>query len=251
MQEFITNFGENSKCYRKYRPQYPIKLFEKIFSMSPSFEKAIDLGAGTGISTQMLAKKFKYVDVIEPDEKMLIDVTFPNNVKIFNVTSEQYIFIPKDADVITAGNSFYWMNADILLPYIYSCLKIGGVFAAYRYDFPVVEDNKIQSIITKELYEKWNVFRNERLVDTDYTYRKISQFTGFSKTEKVMIPNIIEMNINQLVGFLLSTSYCSAYLNSIDNAERYVNDFKQKMLNVCDKENIKVNFEIELVMAIR
>ncbi len=47
-----TNFGLVASLYSTYRLTFPQLLFEKILgTLSPPYNNALDLGAGTGLST--------------------------------------------------------------------------------------------------------------------------------------------------------------------------------------------------------
>lgn len=50
--KLTTMFGESNLNYKKFRPGYPKELFDVILSnIERPYHKAIDIGAGTGIST--------------------------------------------------------------------------------------------------------------------------------------------------------------------------------------------------------
>ena len=55
--KYSTHFGEAKKEYVQFRPQYPSTLFETILKNTPRpYLKAVDLGAGAGISTIFLSR---------------------------------------------------------------------------------------------------------------------------------------------------------------------------------------------------
>lgn len=111
-----TKFGETNIKYKKFRPTYPKVLFEVILNkINKPYLYALDIGAGTGISTEFLSNVFEKVDVIEPDEKMTSVGHFGTNVHVINDCTENVEFDENTFDLITAGNSFYWMEAEVVL----------------------------------------------------------------------------------------------------------------------------------------
>jgi len=56
-----TRFGDAVAAYAAYRPEYPAELWEKILAGIPPEhrQRAVDLGAGTGLSAVPLAQWFR------------------------------------------------------------------------------------------------------------------------------------------------------------------------------------------------
>ena len=59
------------------------------------------------------------------------------------------------------------------------------------------------------------------------------------------------MDASALTGFFSSTSYCSAYMRSIENAESYLAAFRKELLEAAGNDQLRVDFEVELVTAHR
>jgi 2-polyprenyl-3-methyl-5-hydroxy-6-metoxy-1,4-benzoquinol methylase len=64
--------GFNWSDYIRYRPVYPTSHYERIYEHhrlhSGSWKTAHDVGAGAGIASQELAKKFERVIVSDPND---------------------------------------------------------------------------------------------------------------------------------------------------------------------------------------
>ncbi len=242
-------FGE-SGLYARYRPSYPDTLFDAIFKeVTHPYICAVDLGAGTGISSQFLSRKCEKVFAIEPDVRMTKAGRFSGNVSIINSTTEEVI-IPKGiANIVISGNAFYWMDAKPTLDKIYLWLRPKGVFAAFRYDFPKIDNKKIVSIVSHELIENWDFYRSDKLKDTEHSYREISSYTKFKTVEKLTIPNLVEWTLEDCMGFFLSTSYVNAFLSTIHDKSQYVDQLKQKLEYIEIEWPVKVDMSLELIIA--
>jgi len=243
-----TKFGEANKEYKKYRPTYPDTLFETIMeSVSVPYKKVLDIGAGTGISTRILAEIFEEVIAIEPDERMISAGNFGDNVNVINECTEN-ARINETFNLITAGNAFYWMEAELVLPQIHGWLKENGIFAAYRYNLPLTDNEEVNKVICRESEMNWDHYRHERLRDTGYTYRNINVSSLFQNVKLINIDNVVPLVTEALVGFFASTSYGSAYIRSNDDPH-YLSRLLEKINEVNCSTIINVDFSLELVVA--
>ena len=245
------DFGKALDKYIKYRPAYPEALFREIMDMvDKPYKRAVDLGAGTGLSSFILKRYFEEVYAVEPDKKMTGEIAKTDkNIKVFKCSAEEYDTTEKSIDTVTSGNSFYWMDGEKVIKKIYSWLRTNGVFAAYRYNFPTtIED--VQDIIDMEM-KKWDEYRNERLRDTEYTYRIVNSFGMFKRVEKRTVENIINLSAEELLGFFTSTSYMSEYIRNIQNPISYVNSIYNNILSISKENKLPVNFNLELIIAVK
>ena len=249
--KYSTNFGDAKEEYVQFRPQYPSSLFEEIMENTPHPHiNAVDLGAGTGLSTIILSRYFNSVYAVEPDGDMTKEVNFPNNVIVVNCTAEDFDWGNNEIGLVTAGNAFYWMDGEVVATKVENFLREKGLFAAYRYNFPKALSS-VQDIFEYELENHWNTFRNERLIDTEYTYRTIKNVQLFSKVVLSHIPNVHSLTPESLVGFFTSTSYCSAYIKTLEKEEHYITNLIESVKKSANQETIEVDFGLELVLAVK
>ncbi len=243
-----TKFGMASDEYKKYRPDYPDTFFFKIMRHVPKpFKRAVDLGAGTGISTAFLERYFEKVYAVEPDKKMLDKLAELNgDIEIFTCPAENIDVLEPFVELITAGNSFYWMKGDIVIQKVSQLLRNNGVFAVYRYNFPtsVPEVDKIISVENK----KWDTFRHNRLRDEEYSIRTIKKSNLFSDIRIEKIQNIVNLKTEELIGFFSSTSFGSAFLRTKKEPGSYLYGLNKK-INKLIKGTIPVDFSLELIIA--
>lgn len=250
MSALKTEFGKGGSVYAQFRPAYPKSLFETVLKrVKPPYQTALDLGAGTGISSAILSKIFHSVTAVEADEKMLRAGSFADNVCVINALAEEVHFAENTFDLITAGNAFYWMDAERILPKMYKWLKAGGIIAAYRYNMPLTDNADVNAILNAESNSRWDAFRHERLKDTDYTYRNISNSPRFCNVQLKQIENIEKLTVEELVGFFASTSYGGAYLRSIENPNDYLMRLTEAVKKANSSNVLSVDFSLELVTA--
>lgn len=245
-------FGGGSRYYRKYRPAYPDALFQRILQhVPPPYTSALDIGAGTGLSTAALAATFAQVVAIEPDAGMVAAGSYPAGVDVMTCRAEDAALAHGAFQLVTAGNAFYWADGPVLAGLVSQWLAPGGVFAAYRYDFPHQTGNAgVSRILRAEMENHWDSYRSPRLRDTQYTHRVIRQSGCFSRVLADTIHNEATLDIAALVGFYASTSYGIGYMNSLAHPQAYLHALEQQLRQACPEDSITVDFSLELITAI-
>lgn len=169
-------FGDYTKLaknYRKYRPSYNKKVLEKIFR---SFErdklKVVDIGAGTGIFSKILAniKEINKIYSIEPNFYMRNEGRFfLKHRKVFwkNGSAENINLKKKSIDVITSASSFHWYNKKKCIKQFSKILKKNG-YLVLAWNPRITElspDEKKIEIILKNKYKIKNRISSGRTVN--------------------------------------------------------------------------------------
>lgn len=244
------SFGKVNEIYSCYRPIYPQQLFDTILmSVKGPYLDAVDLGAGTGISTRWLSTVFQRVTAIEPDKNMTKAGEFPQNVEILNSSGETAKLKANTYQLVTSGNAFYWMDAKSVLNNISEWLEPDGTLAVFRYDFPKIHNREIDDLINEHLYRYWDMYRHERLKDTDFSFREISGCSLFKNVVIERIPYFVKWDAEKLVGFLRSTSYVSKYESTLDNKKEYIEDLYKKIKFAAMDNCFIADMSLELILA--
>ncbi|WP_134091821.1 class I SAM-dependent methyltransferase [Olivibacter sp. XZL3] len=112
----IDRFNLRANNYDKYRPSYPQALLDFMFEHNSLNEKSVvvELGAGTGILTQELAKWPCKVIAIEPNNEMRERASKAlsqyANCVITSTTAEHTGLMDRSADMIVCAQSFHWFD---------------------------------------------------------------------------------------------------------------------------------------------
>jgi SAM-dependent methyltransferase len=249
---FHTEFGKAEAAYSAYRPRYPDTLFETILdALGGPRRRALDLGAGTGLSTEPLCRVFPEVVALEPDEKMAANLRqLDGNVTVVQLSGEELEAEPGSFDLVTCGNAFYWMDGPRMAAAVAAWLRPGGLFAVYRYSFPVAA-GPVHALLEEELERHWDAFRHPRLLDEEYSRRVIREHPGFSPVEVRTVSNVAHLTPAEVVGFFSSTSYGSAYLRTLETPEAYLRDLEAAIREQAEGEKVAVDFGLELILATR
>ncbi|EKK0831077.1 class I SAM-dependent methyltransferase [Campylobacter lari] len=132
------DFSEVAKHYHN-RPAYSSMLIEKLIKcvndQNKNTLKVVEVGAGTGKLTKMLADEFDLcIDAVEPNDNMREEgIKFTQNSQ--NITwhkgSGEETTMPSDyADWVIMASSFHWTDPKKSLPEFARVLTGGGYFTA-------------------------------------------------------------------------------------------------------------------------
>lgn len=104
-------FSDCSADYAKYRPSYPIAAINSILEGLNRFPLvAADIGAGTGISSHLLAERGVRVLAIEPNAEMR-QAALPHPLIKFRDGTAENTNIPKaSVDLVVCFQSFHWFD---------------------------------------------------------------------------------------------------------------------------------------------
>ena len=134
-----------ASSYDRVRPTPPPVLLDLLTQLIdlPHPGLVVDLGSGTGLSTAIWGERAERVIGIEPKADMRQEA-------IRNLENHPYAAHFEDregvahqtglpdgcTDIVTAAQSFHWMEPTSTLAEIARILRAGGLFAAYDYDSP-------------------------------------------------------------------------------------------------------------------
>lgn len=134
-----------ASCYDQARPTPPATLLDLLTQQIrlPRPALVVDLGSGTGLSTAIWGERAERVIGIEPNDDMrqqairkAADHPFAARIEYRAGTAHQTGLPDECADVVTAAQSFHWMEPTATLAEVARILRPGGLFAAYDYDSP-------------------------------------------------------------------------------------------------------------------
>jgi ubiquinone/menaquinone biosynthesis C-methylase UbiE len=128
--------------YDSCRPRPPAALLELLcrYAGVDRPRLVVDLGSGTGLSTEVWASRAERVVGVEPNPRMLAvaEARAPSNVEYVCAQAAETGLDGGTADVVTASQSFHWMAPDPTLAEVARVLRPGGVFCTYDYEWPPV-----------------------------------------------------------------------------------------------------------------
>ncbi len=121
------SFGPAASLYDEIRPSYPPEAARWILGDEPV--RVVDLGAGTGKFSRVLAALGHEVIAVEPDAGMraVLEQGSPG-VTVLAGSAESIPLRSENVDAVVAAQSFHWFANDLARAEIARVVRPGGVF---------------------------------------------------------------------------------------------------------------------------
>jgi ubiquinone/menaquinone biosynthesis C-methylase UbiE len=123
--DWAHSFGGVAEAYERGRPTYPADAVRWMLGDQP--QVVLELGAGTGKLTRVIAELGHDVHATDPDEAMLqvLERVAPG-IRTARASAEDIPLADGSVDVVIAGQAFHWFDLDTALPEIARVLRPGG-----------------------------------------------------------------------------------------------------------------------------
>lgn len=250
MSTFQGRFGAQAGDYRAFRRAWPQEVFARILAMvPPPRRRALDLGAGTGLATAHLLEHFEHVVALEPDARMLAQLEPRPALTAVHAGAEEARFEPASFDLVAAGNAFHWMDGAAVLERARAWLRPGGYLALFRYDPPHAAEGGLEELLRHEYAVVWREHVHPRLHDPDYARRTLAASSFGARMEATWIPNDLTLTLDELMGFLRSTSYGGGHARSLTDPAAYWRELEERVLARASAGPFVLDFQVELLLA--
>lgn len=209
-----SRFTNRAEDYAKYRPSYPDEVIDRIVAELDNVPEsvAVDVGAGTGISSRLLADRAIKVIAIEPNEAMRQAAEAHPLVEFREGGAEDTGLDDASVDLVTCFQSFHWFDPEPTLKEFARILKPEGKLAVIwnnqnREDEFTNEYSKSTKIASS--YDTELRFGIEKFFsDLGQRGEKFSQNSIlFDSALHLVYSNQQILNLQALVGRALSNSY--------------------------------------------
>lgn len=199
----LERFSDRAEDYALYRPSYPPKAIDSILKglSAPSQLIAADIGAGTGISSRLLADRGIKVMAIEPNAAMRQAAKPHSLVKFQDGNAENTKLKNNSVDLVTCFQAFHWFNPEPTLKEFARILKPRGRLAA------VWNNRDKQDEFTAEYSHLTTTVSNNQSELRYGTERFLRETSLFSTVTQVTFPYQQALDSLGLVGRAMSTSY--------------------------------------------
>ncbi|MFJ8040704.1 class I SAM-dependent methyltransferase [Kitasatospora sp. NPDC096147] len=133
--DHANSFGAVAAEYDAARPSYPAELFDRLEELTGRPLKdaeVLDVGAGTGIATRLLAARGARVTAVEPSPGMAARLREVSpELPLVKGTGDELPFHDGTVDLITYAQAFHWTDPTRSVPEALRVLRPGGSLATW------------------------------------------------------------------------------------------------------------------------
>ena len=142
---FKDHFSANSNNYARFRPTYPLDLFEFIVSQVSAYDQAWDCATGNGQAATIIAKYFKKVIATDASKEQIAHTSSQNNIKYQVALAEQTNIKSHSVDLITVAQALHWFDFDRFYKEVKRVSKKDAILAVWGYtlfktNVPAIDD---------------------------------------------------------------------------------------------------------------
>jgi SAM-dependent methyltransferase len=126
------SFGVKAEAYERFRPGYPVELFEMVMAYAGHpIRTALEIGAGTGKATRLFAQRGVTVTATEPDGAMLAELR-KHVPAVRTVRAAFEDLRPGERyGLVYAAAALHWTAPEGRWSRMAALLEPGGVFASF------------------------------------------------------------------------------------------------------------------------
>ncbi len=197
--------------YDASRPAPPRALLD-VLCLQAGIDRprlVVDLGSGTGLSTRVWADRADEVVGVEATAEMRAraeEATAAPNVRYVHAYAQETGLPAGAADIVTASQSFHWMEPDPTLAEVARLLRPGGVFAAYDYDWPPICNWEVEQAFQDMLRRVWKArgIPKKLRYDKSEHLERMAGSGHFRFTREVVLHSRERGGAERIVGMALS-----------------------------------------------
>lgn len=249
--------AQHAARYALTRPTYPPELIKRIISYLDIKYKgvhdlAVDVGCGSGQSTQLLSTYFKQVYGYDVSENQIKQARAKNRLSNVEYKVSSDSSIPHENQsicLITAAQAAHWFDLKQFYAEAQRTLKPQGVLAVYGYGVPSVKDSVEVDRVIQNFYQKLLPYFPPDREQIDNKYAKIElPFDDKLRDESIDIK--YEWDVDRFLAYI---STWSGYLNYMSKYPKkdILLDFRRDLVESMqtDKDLLKISFNTFLLLG--
>jgi SAM-dependent methyltransferase len=200
----------NASSYERGRPSYPTTAVEQLartLTIGPG-RTVVDLGAGTGKFTRLLAATGATVVAVEPqaamrDELLASLVPASASVSILDGGAESIPLPDASVDVVCAATAFHWFDHEVAMPEIARVLRDGGGLGLIWNE----RDERVPWVREMTEIIRWDGYRP---YGVDFDWRPFIELGGFfTHGGRMQVPYAQLLDRESFIDRVSSISYIS------------------------------------------
>ncbi|MFI6477580.1 class I SAM-dependent methyltransferase [Nonomuraea sp. NPDC050663] len=210
------SFGAVAETYERFRPGYPAALFDTVvaYARRPILT-ALEIGAGTGKATRLLARRGVTVTATEPDAEMLAELRkhVPGTVTTVRAAFED-LRPGETYDLVFAAAALHWTHPEHRWSRVAALLEPGGVFASFGGPVQLADPDVAEAVrVARSPFLASDEIPSPDGTPPDHEMQwpgtELQRSEWFGDVRQAVIESRLTMSAHDFVGYL---STVSAYL---------------------------------------
>ena len=204
------NFSFRSDRYAKFRPSYPLEIFDYLDSILTLKEAAWDCGTGNGQIAFELAGRFENVFATDISQSQISEAAKVPNIHYSVQPAEQTDFEENKFDLIIVGQAIHWFDFDLFFQEANRTSRQNAVIAALGYGRVQVNpeiDKLINDFYFNKIGEFWDPER--RFVDENY----LTLPFPFEEIKAPQFENKLHWSRDHFIGYLNTWSAVKHFID--------------------------------------
>jgi ubiquinone/menaquinone biosynthesis C-methylase UbiE len=215
-----------ASSYDRARPTPPPALLDLLTQLidTPRPTLVVDLGSGTGLSTAIWGERAEQVIGIEPNADMRQEALrnleghpYTAHIEYREGVAHQTGLPDGCADIVTAAQSFHWMEPTTTLAEIARILRPSGLFAAYDYDSPpaihweldrLAQEGNLRMV---ELVRKRGLAQSFTIWPKNKSLEPLRESGHFRFTREVLLHHIEQGDATRFLEMMQSSAFSSRF----------------------------------------
>jgi SAM-dependent methyltransferase len=196
--EQARSFDRAAEEYERGRPGWPAEVLDPLPVAGDA--TVLDLGAGTGKLTRVLARRYARVIALEPlDELRAILAERVPQAEPLPGVAEAIPLGDGEVDAVFAAQSFHWFANDVALAEIARVLRPGGVFARLWND--TVDPSPLPEQYRRRMSDLHDEMRPSRIPDD------VFEGTPFGEAQEAAVEHEQVSSREDVLAFAASVSW--------------------------------------------
>lgn len=242
--EVRNNFSKLVEAYKKFRRDYPDQVYELIYAFCDGKDSnVLDIGCGTGIVTNHLAKHYQKIIGIDKEREMVeaAQLEAGDNVE-YVIGKVEDISYPDDSfDLVTAAAAYSWLDYDVAGKKIFKLLKNDGKLVVFYKSGKGITKRNIPEFahLNFKKYFSGKAESGKEPITADIFYR-----VGFTKVQFKELDLTEWYTKDEILGFI--TSHSTFNLLSDEQKEKYMEE-NERSVSECLIEGM-FRFDYKVLM---
>lgn len=220
--EVRNNFSKLVEAYKEFRRDYPDQVYDLIYAFCEDGDsKVLDIGCGTGIVTNHLAKHYQKVVGIDKEREMIetAKIEAGDNVEYIIGKVEDISYPDGSFDLVTAAAAYHWLDYDTAGRKMFKLLKNDGKLIVFGKNGKGITKKNMPDFahLNFKKYFKGKIDSGKEPITADIFYR-----VGFRDVQYKELNFTEWYTKNEILGFV--TSHSTFNLLNDEQKEKYMEE---------------------------